>query len=53
MDTWQFRSEAGLDAFQAGADALKRLQAESRRGLHSTLDAFLPAILDRVFKGEL
>ena len=36
----------------AEVDALKRLQAESRRGLHSPLDALLPAILDRAFKGE-
>ena len=42
-----------LDALQAEVDALKRLQTESRRGLHPTLDALpLPAILDRAFKGE-
>jgi hypothetical protein len=34
-------------------DELKRLQAESRRGLHPTLNAMLSAILDRAFKGEL
>ena len=31
------------------ADALKRLQAETA----AKLDALLPAILDRAFKGEL
>ena len=45
------RIVAELDALQAEVDALKRLQAESRRGLHSALDALLPAILDRAFKG--
>jgi len=34
-------------------DTLKRLQAESRRGLHPTLGALRPALLDRAFKGEL
>ena len=33
--------------------ALKRLQPESRRGLHTSLDALLPALLDRAFKGVL
>lgn len=33
----------------AEADALKRLQAETA----AELDALLPAILDRAFKGEL
>lgn len=36
-----------------GMDARKRPQAESRRGLHPTLDALLPVLLDRAFKGEL
>jgi hypothetical protein len=59
----QRRIVAKLDALQAEVDALKRLQAESRQGLHPPLDAFppspslrwtgLPAILDRAFKGEL
>lgn len=40
---------AELDALQAEVDALKRLQAESA----AELDALLPAILDRAFKGEL
>jgi len=44
---------AETDALQAEVDALKRLQAESRRGLHPTRDALLPAILDKAFKGEL
>jgi len=39
------------DALQAEVDALKRPQAESRRGLHPALDALRPAILDRAFKG--
>jgi hypothetical protein len=37
----------------AEVDALKCLQAESRHGLHPPLDALLPAILNRAFKGEL
>jgi len=41
-----------LDTLQTEVDALKRLQAESRRSLHPTLDALLPALLDRAFKGE-
>ena len=42
-----------LEPLEAEVDALKRLQAESRRCLHPSLDALLPAILDRAFKGEL
>jgi type I restriction enzyme S subunit len=38
-----------LDALQAEVDALKRLQAETAQ----ELDALLPSILDRAFKGEL
>ena len=51
----QRRIVAELDALQAEVDALKRLQAETagRRGLHPTLDALFPAILDKAFKGEL
>ncbi len=45
----QRRIVAGLDALQAQINALKRLQAESA----AELDALLPAILDRSFKGEL
>ncbi len=40
---------AELDALQAQVDALKRLQAETA----AELNALLPAILDRAFKGEL
>ncbi len=45
----QRRIVAELDALQAELDALKRLQAETA----AELDALLPAILDRAFKGEL
>ena len=38
-----------FDALQAEVDALKRVHAESA----TDLDALLPAILDRAFKGEL
>ena len=43
------RIVAELDALQAEVDALKRLQAETA----AELDALLPALLDRAFKGEL
>jgi len=45
----QRRIVAELDALQAELDALKRLQAETA----AELDALLPAILDKAFKGEL
>ncbi len=45
----QRRIVAELDALQSQVDALKRLQAETS----TELDALLPAILDRAFKGEL
>jgi hypothetical protein len=45
----QRRIVAELDALQAEVDALKHLQAETA----TELDALLPAILDRAFKGEL
>jgi len=45
----QHRIVAELAALQAEVDALKRLQAE----IAAELDALLPAILDRAFKGEL
>lgn len=45
----QRRIVAELDALQAEVDALKHLQAETA----IELDALLPAILDRAFKGEL
>jgi type I restriction enzyme S subunit len=45
----QRRIVAELDALQAEVNALKRLQAETA----VELDALLPAILDKVFKGKL
>jgi len=45
----QCRSVAELNAFQAEADAQKHLQAETA----TELDALLPPILDKAFKGEL
>lgn len=45
----QRRIVAELDALQSQVDALKRLQTETA----AELDALLPAILDRAFKGEL
>ena len=45
----QRRIVAELDALQVEVDALKRLQAETA----AELDALLPAILDKAFKGEL
>jgi type I restriction enzyme S subunit len=39
---------AGLDALQAGVDKLKNLQAETA----AELDALLPSVLDKAFKGE-
>lgn len=45
----QHRIVAELGAMQTEVDRLKRLQAESA----AELDALLPAILDRAFKGEL
>jgi type I restriction enzyme S subunit len=45
----QRRIVAELDALQAEVDALKRMQAETA----AELEALLPAILDRAFKGEL
>jgi len=45
----QRRIASELDALQAEVDALKCLQAETA----SELDALLPAILDKAFKGEL
>jgi len=45
----QRRIVAELDELQAEVDALKRLQAATA----AELDALLPAVLDRAFKGEL
>lgn len=47
--TEQRRIVAELDALQAVVETLKRLQAETA----AELDALLPSILDRAFKGEL
>ena len=47
--TDQRRIVAELDALQSEVDRLKALQAETA----AELDALLPAILDRAFKGEL
>lgn len=47
--TEQRRIVAELDALQAQVDALKRQQAETA----AELDALLPAILDRAFRGDL
>lgn len=45
----QHRIVAHLDDLQAKVDALKRLQAETA----AELNAMLPSILDKAFKGEL
>lgn len=45
----QRRVVGELDALQAKVDELKRLQAETQ----AELDALLPSILDRAFRGEL
>jgi type I restriction enzyme S subunit len=45
----QRRIVAELDTLRAEVDALKRLQAETA----AELDALLPSILDKAFKGEL
>lgn len=44
----QVRMVAELDALQAEVDALRRLQSETAL----ELDALLPAILDKGFKGS-
>ncbi len=43
------RIVAYLDGLQAKVDALKQLQAQTRM----ELDALLPSVLDKAFKGEL
>lgn len=45
----QRRIVAYLDAVRAKADELRRLQDETQR----ELDALLPSVLDRAFRGEL
>jgi type I restriction enzyme S subunit len=53
----QRRIVSELDALQAEVDALKHMQAETpvkdTGQAAAELDALLPAILDRAFKGEL
>jgi type I restriction enzyme S subunit len=48
-----FPEQKGLSAYfsklQAKVDSLKRLQAETA----AELDALLPSVLDRAFKGKL
>ena len=45
----QRRIVAYLDSLQSKVDRLKHLQAQT----HTELDALLPSILDKAFKGEL
>ena len=45
----QHRIVAYLDDLQAKVDSLKQLQAETA----AALDALLPSVLDRAFKGKL
>jgi type I restriction enzyme, S subunit len=45
----QRRIVAYLDSLQAKVDALKALQGETQ----AELDALLPSVLDKAFKGEL
>lgn len=45
----QRRIVAHLDSLQAKVDGLKRLQEQTA----AELDALLPSILDKAFKGEL
>jgi type I restriction enzyme S subunit len=45
----QRRIVAELDALQAQVDMLKKLQAQTAE----ELDALLPSILDKAFKGQL
>ena len=46
---YERRVVAELDALRAQMDALKTLQGEAA----AELDAMLPSILDKAFKGEL
>ncbi len=45
----EYEAQFSGNALHGEVDALKRLQAETA----TELDALLPAILDRAFKGEL
>ena len=49
MKVFIIHAHAGLDTLPAEVNALKRLRAETA----AELDALLPAILDRAFKGKL
>ena len=49
MTSYKHVAPLALAALQAEVAALKRLQAETA----AELDALLPALLDRGFKGEL
>jgi len=49
VPTTHRRRSVWLKGYQAKVDALKRLQAETA----TELDAMLPSILDKAFKGEL
>ena len=49
MNQFHFQFVVGQDVLPAELGALKRLQAETG----AQLDALLPALLDRVFTGEL
>ena len=44
-----FEQQLGFDALLAKIDSLKQLQAETI----AQLDALLPSILDKAFRGEL
>jgi type I restriction enzyme S subunit len=49
VPTPDYRRQTWFDELQSEVDALKRLQAETA----AELDALLPSILDKAFKGEL
>ncbi|HWQ69048.1 MAG TPA: hypothetical protein VN494_03675 [Patescibacteria group bacterium] len=49
VPTTHRRRSVWLKGYQTKADALKRLQAETA----AELDALLPSVLDKTFKGEL
>jgi type I restriction enzyme S subunit len=49
VPTTHRRRSVWLKGYQAKVDALKRLQAETA----AKLDALLPSVLDKTFKGEL
>lgn len=49
LDDKQRRIVAHLDGLQAKVNAMRELQSQSQE----ELDALLPSILDKAFKGEL